>query len=259
MSLARARAAGLVLVALLLGGAAVAQTRPAVLALEAAPAGALYLPDGFLGSCCQAADGIAAQVNELLRGSGSALRLRLVPAVVNGPRLDWYDPMAFLTPRHSQPIALARRPFDIAFLDECLGCADPPRALRRQAGAARRLGAEPVVLMPWAATGEASAEVAEAVTRAANAARAYVIPAGLAFARARALQPDLVLAFEDGRTPTPAGSYLAAAIIFAALYGRSPEGNGWRGGLDAATAGLLQRAAWETAWDYYAGSPPPRR
>ncbi|MGG5819827.1 hypothetical protein [Falsiroseomonas sp. HW251] len=257
MSPARARAAGLVLMALVIGGGAAAQTRPGVVALEAAPVGAAYLPDGFLGTCCQGVDGLAAQVNELLRGSDSTLRLRLVPAVINGQRLDWYDPMAFLTPHAAQPIALARRPFDIAVLDECLACAEPTRQLRRQAEAARRSGAEPVILMPWAASEDATARIAEAVTRGANAVRAYVVPAGLAFARARAQRPATELLAEDGRTPTQAGGYLAAAIVYVALYGRSPEGNAWHGGLDEETAGFLQRVAWETAWDYYAASAPP--
>lgn len=258
MSPARARAAGLVLVAMLLAGGAGAQTRPAVLALEAAPSSAVYLPDGFLGACCQAVDSISTGLNELLRNGGSGVQLRLVPATVNGTRLDWYDPMAFLTPRHSQPIALARRPFDIAILDECLGCDEPLRMLRRQAEAARRMGAEPVLFMPWAATEAATARIAEAVTRSANAARAYVVPAGLAFARARAQRPDLDLTYEDGRTPTTAGAYLAAAIAYAALYGRSPEGNRFQGGLEAETATFLQRIAWETAWAYFAASAPPR-
>ncbi len=257
MSPARARVAGLVLTALLLAGGATAQTRPGVLALEAAPSSAAYLPDGFVGTCCQGVDGLVSQVNELLRGSGSALRLRLVPAVINGQRLDWYDPMAFLTPQSAQPIALARRQFDVALLDECLSCDEPARHLRRQAEAARRIGAEPVLVMPWAATDDATARIAEAVTRRANAVRAYVVPAGLAFARARAQRPEIELIAEDGRTPTQAGAYLAAAITFVALYGRSPEGNAWLGGLDDATAGFLQRVAWETAWDYYAATTPP--
>jgi hypothetical protein len=259
MSPARARAAGLVLAALLAWPiAAAAQTRPAVLALDAPPASAIYLPDGFLGSSPQAMEGITAALNEMLRHADARLHLRVVPAVVNGPRLDWYDPMAFLAPRHGEPIALARRPFDIAILDECLGCAEASRLVRRQAEAARRMGAEPVLFMPWAATEETTARIAEATTRAANAARAYVIPAGLAFARARAERAGIELTFEDGRTPTPAGTYLAAAIAYAALYGHSPEGSRHTGGLDEETAAFLQRVAWETAWDYFAGRDAPR-
>jgi hypothetical protein len=247
---------------LLAASGAAAQTRPAVLALEGTPTSAVYLQGSFFDACCQTLDGIAVHVDGLLRGAGSALQLRAVPAVVNGARLDWYDPMAFLRSRPVVPVALARRPFDIAFLGDCDGCEGDPAAfrarLRQEAEVARRAGAEPVVFLPWAAEAAAQPRLTEITTRAANAAGAFVIPAGLAFARARALRPGIELTDDEARRPTLAGSYLAAAVSFAALYGRSPEGNGYHGGLDAETATVLQRAAWEAAWDYFAGTAPPR-
>jgi hypothetical protein len=257
----RARAAGLVLALLLAATGALAQTRPAVLSLEAAPTRAVYLPDSFFGECCQALEGISLHVSGLLRASGSTLQLTAVPAVLNGARLDWYDPMAFLRSRPAAPVALARRPFDIAFVSDCNGCEGDPAGfrarVRQEAAAARRAGAAPVVFMPWAAEPEAQTALAEITTRAANAAGAFVIPAGLAFARARAQQPGMELTYGGERSPTPAGSYLAGAVSFAALHGRSPEGSSYRGGLDAVTAAFLQRVAWETAWDYFAGTAPP--
>jgi hypothetical protein len=258
----RARAAGLVLGMLLAASGAAAETRPAVLSLEAAPASAVYLQGSFFDACCQALDGIAVHVDGLLRAAGSARQLRIVPAVVNGGRIDWYDPMAFLRSRPAVPVALSRRPFDIAFLGDCDGCEGDPAAfrarLRQEAEVARRAGAEPVVFLPWTTRPEAQQRLTDITTRAANAAGAFVIPAGLAFARARALRPAIELTDEDARRPTLAGSYLAAAVGFAALYGRSPEGSAYRGGLDAETAAFLQRVAWEAAWDYFAGTAPPR-
>jgi hypothetical protein len=78
-----------------------------------------------------------------------------------------------------------------------------------------------------------------------------VIPAGLAFARVRAKQPELNLYQPDRRHPSMAGTYLASCVVFAALTGRSPVGNPYLAGLDEATAKMLQTAAWETAQDYY--------
>jgi hypothetical protein len=260
------RLAGPLLGLLLAASPAAAQTRPTVLSLEAAPASALYLAESFFGICCQELDLLAVHVGALLRGSGSAIRLRAAPAVVNGQRLDQHDPMAFLRGRRAETTPAAHRPFDIALLEDCLACGTDSGAaagflarLRTEAEAARRQGAEPVLFMPWTTDPAAQARIAEATTQAANAAGAFVIPAGLAFARARTRRPDLELSYADPRIPTPAGTYLAAAITFAALYGRSPEGNAYRGGLDAATAGFLQRVAWQTAWDYFAGRAPPER
>ena len=78
-----------------------------------------------------------------------------------------------------------------------------------------------------------------------------MIPAGLAFARARAKQPELVLHAADKRHPSAAGTYLVSCVVFAALTGKSPVGNSYLAGIDAPTAKFLQEVAWETVQDYY--------
>ena len=85
-----------------------------------------------------------------------------------------------------------------------------------------------------------------------NANEALVIPAGLAFARVRKLQPELNLYAPDKRHPSPAGTYLAACVTLGALTGRSPVGNTYTMGLDPETARFLQQAAWDTVQQYYA-------
>jgi hypothetical protein len=97
--------------------------------------------------------------------------------------------------------------------------------------------------------------LAAAYTRAGNDNRALVIPAGLAFARAMAERPGLDLYVPDLRHPSLPGTYLAAATTFAALFGRSPEGNRYTAGLEPETAAFLQRIAWQTVQDYLGASP----
>ena len=94
-------------------------------------------------------------------------------------------------------------------------------------------------------------QLAEAYTTAGNANNALVIPAGLAFARARAKQPELNLYAPDKRHPSPAGTYLAASTVFAVLTGKSPVGNSYHASIDEKTASFLQEIAWETVQDYY--------
>jgi hypothetical protein len=96
-----------------------------------------------------------------------------------------------------------------------------------------------------------TATLAEAYTAAGNANNALVIPAGLAFARAVARQPELNLYAKDKRHPSLAGTYLAACTVFAALTGRSPVGNSYLADIDAPTARFLQMTAWETVQEYY--------
>jgi hypothetical protein len=48
-----------------------------------------------------------------------------------------------------------------------------------------------------------------------------------------------------------AGTYLAAATVYAALFKKSPQGLKYTAGLDGDTAGFLQTVAWQTVQDYF--------
>jgi hypothetical protein len=124
---------------------------------------------------------------------------------------------------------------------------------KKNADIVRSHGATPVFFMSWAYADkpEMTAQLAEAYTVAGKANNALVIPAGLAFARARQMQPELNLYAPDKRHPSPAGTYLAACTTFAALTGRSPVGNSYHATIDEPTAKFLQEVAWETVLDYY--------
>ncbi|WP_228277703.1 hypothetical protein, partial [Acinetobacter baumannii] len=66
-----------------------------------------------------------------------------------------------------------------------------------------------------------------------------------------AQRPDINLYIADKRHPSLAGTYLAAATIYAALFNRSPAGFAYTAGLDPAIAAILQTIAWETVQAYY--------
>jgi hypothetical protein len=143
---------------------------------------------------------------------------------------------------------------------DCSQCPIHPRLksvfvefAKKASDAARRHGIRPVFFMSWAYADrpEMTAQLAEAYTVAGNENDAFVIPAGLAFARSVAKRPQLILYARDKRHPSLEGTYLAAATIYAALYGQTPVGNAYTAGLDAETARFLQTVAWETAQDYY--------
>jgi hypothetical protein len=48
-----------------------------------------------------------------------------------------------------------------------------------------------------------------------------------------------------------AGTYLAAATLYAALFKKSPVGLKYGAGLDDPTTKHLQTVAWETVQDYF--------
>jgi hypothetical protein len=100
---------------------------------------------------------------------------------------------------------------------------------------------------------EMTRNLAELYTSVGAEIDALVIPVGLAFAKAREERPDLDLHVEfDHSHPNLAGSYLAAATVYATLYGASPVGleYDYFGRLDPETARFLQQVATDTVAEF---------
>jgi len=152
--------------------------------------------------------------------------------------------------------------FDAAIMMDCSWCPINLKSVfteyaKKDADIVRSHGARPVFFMSWAYADEPemTAQLAEAYTVAGNDNNALVIPAGLAFAKSLAKQPELALHAPDKRHPSLAGTYLASCVVFAALTGKSPVGNSYLAGINATTAKFLQEVAWETVQEYYGKSP----
>jgi hypothetical protein len=189
---------------------------------------------------------------------------------IGGSGLDWHDVESYFRPNavaaysfddHNE-IHFNKREklFDAAVMMDCSQCPIHPQLktvfteyAKKDSAIVRAHGARPVFFMSWAYADkpEMTAQLAEAYTVAGNANDALVIPAGLAFARALAKNPELNLYVADKRHPTLVGTYLAACTTFAALTGRSPVGNSYLAGIDEPTARFLQNVAWETVQAYY--------
>ncbi len=123
---------------------------------------------------------------------------------------------------------------------------------RKFAAEIRTSGARTLLLMTWerpdsVAYGVTTENLAAAYSAVGGEVGAQVAPAGLAFARALRGRPELSLYSRDGH-PTVAGSYLAACVLYAAIYRRSPVGNPYSAdGISPQTSGFLQRMAAEAA------------
>lgn len=84
---------------------------------------------------------------------------------------------------------------------------------------------------------------------------ALVIPVGLAFEEAYKRDPEIKLHnAQDHSHPSLLGSYLAAATVYATIYGKSPVGNSYDayGEIDAKTAAFLQQVAQDTVTGFFA-------
>jgi hypothetical protein len=189
---------------------------------------------------------------------------------IGGSGFDWHDVESYFRPNaiggysfdENNNVVFEKREklFDAAVMMDCSQCPIHPKLksvftehAKKDSEIVRAHGTRPVLFMSWAYADrpEMTAQLAEAYTIAANANKALVIPAGLAFARARQQQPELNLYAPDKRHPSLAGTYLAACTTFSALTGRSPVGNTYRAGIDEPTAKFLQEVAWDTVQDYY--------
>ena len=93
--------------------------------------------------------------------------------------------------------------------------------------------------------------MAEAYTQVGNDNNAFVVPVGLAFAKAIARRPDLNLYAADKRHPSIAGTYLAASTVYGSVFKKNPIDLKYTAGLDQPTAIHLQATAWDTVQDYF--------
>lgn len=94
----------------------------------------------------------------------------------------------------------------------------------------------------------------EMVISAGNEIGALVIPIGAAFAEAYRRRPEIKLQVGyDNNHPTLAGQYLAAAVVYASVYGRSPVGNPYDyfGALDPDTRLFVQTVAEDAVKSFY--------
>jgi len=256
------------LLALALGGTAFAQTAPNTKSLGE-PKTALYVGNSFFyynnGMPGMVGRMLSAVVDPQSRG-----QYRTTMATIGGSGLDWHDLESFLKPGsrvasysftadNKVVFNKFERPFDVVVMMDCSQCPIHPQLkdtfhefARKDSQIAVKYGAKPVFFMSWAYADkpEMTQQLAEQYTIAGNANKALVVPAGLAFAKAIARDPKINLYDPDKRHPSLAGSYLGAATILAAVYNKSPVGNSYTAGLDAATAAFLQQVAADTVKEY---------
>ena len=195
---------------------------------------------------------------------------RATSVTISGSGLDWHDMESYF-----RPDALAEYSFvadnqvrfndheqlyDVVIMMDCSQCPIHPKLksvfheyAEKHSETIIKNGARPVLLMTWAYEDrpEMTAALAEQYTIAGNDNGLLVVPAGLAFAKARSKRPEIKLYVPDKRHPSPAGTYLAALTIYASIFKQSPLGLAAGEGLDTEISTFLQKVAWETANEYF--------
>lgn len=132
----------------------------------------------------------------------------------------------------------------------------------KYAGEIRSAGSVPALYSVWPPEGYRHLfdAVRESYGNAAAAADAMLFPVGEAWRAAWRRDSTIRFYSSDSVHPTPAGSYLAALVMFQQLYGRSPVGlpstipllAPWTGAVEIPpeTAAILQQAAAEANQKY---------
>lgn len=243
-----------------------AEVKPKIHKLDEVPKSVLYIGNSFF----YYNNSLHNHVLKLVRAVEPKEHWHATSATISGSGLNWHNVEALLSsdgmasysfaPGNKVVMNTRNKKFDAAIMMDCSQCPVHPQlkglfgeTAAKDAEIVRKHGADPILFMSWAYVDkpEMTEQLAEAYTTAGNASNMLVIPAGLAFARAKKENPELVLNVADGRHPTLAGTYLAACTVMASVYQHSPVGNTYHAGLDEKTAAFLQKVAWETVQDYY--------
>jgi len=113
----------------------------------------------------------------------------------------------------------------------------------------KKQGAKTLLYMTWALQNkpEDQAAISKAYLDLAAELKSQIAPVGNAWEAALNADKKLVLHTGDKKHPTATGTYLAACVFYATIYGKSPEGlPGSIGKLTDEEARPLQVIAWKT-------------
>jgi hypothetical protein len=207
---------------------------------------------------------------QLLKAGDATYAFRHSSVTISGSGFGWHDVESFFRPnaigRYSfvgdNEVRFNKigKLFDLALMMDCSQCPIHPQLAplffdyaRTYSETVRKHGAQPVFFMSWAYADkpEMTAQLADAYIKAGNDNDALVVPVGLAFQRSMAAKPDLNLYVADKRHPSLAGTYLGAAVVYAALLKRSPVGLSYTAGLAPDVTLHLQQVAHETVTAFY--------
>jgi hypothetical protein len=209
-------------------------------------------------------------VRDIISAADKKQPFRGTSVTISGSGLDWHNVEAYFQPNGIGRYSFVAdnkvqfnkldKLFDIAIMMDCSQCPVHPELkaifaefAKKHSETVRKHGAEPILFMSWAYADapEMTEQLADAYVKVGNANNAMVIPAGLAFAKSIAIRPDLNLYVPDKRHPSLMGTYLAANVVYASLFKKSPIGNGYTAGLDPSVARHLQMVAWDTLKEFF--------
>lgn len=198
----------------------------------------------FIGNSFTARNDFPGLLAQLAEARGRQLQHQLIQAGGASLRMHWN--------KGNAQKAIAQTRYDYVVLQEqsTLPLKNPQRFhenVRLFDPVIKATGAKTTLYLTWARRNapETQAALTDAYTAIGEELGATVIPVGVAWEHFLAAHSAPTLHDKDLSHPTLAGSYLAACVFFAVLFGESPAGiTGDLKGLTQAEAGVLQETAW---------------
>jgi hypothetical protein len=198
----------------------------------------------FIGNSFTARNNIPELIAQLAQSRGKRLQHRLISAGGASLRMHWNKGDA------QQEIRQTRYEYVVLQEQSTLPIKNPSRMhenIRLFHKEIKDSGANTALYLTWARQNapETQKAITDAYLAIGSELGAPIVPVGVAWQGFTRKHSRPVLHDKDKSHPTLAGSYLAACVFFAVLFGESPMGiSSEIKGLAKSEAELMQEAAW---------------
>ena len=209
-------------------------------------------------------------LGDLIKNDPNVASMKRRSITINGSDLPWHDIESYLsneyigsfridTKNNNKYVTSSNTKIDAVIFMGCSLCPIHPDTkdtfqvyVQRYSEIIRDKNAEPMLFMSWPYKNkpEMINSLRDVFVDTANKNNLLLIPAGEAFYRFNSSYPEIDLYTKDLRHPSKEGTYLAAAVVFASLYGKATAGNPGIMDLDPEVALKIQMSVDKTVSEF---------
>lgn len=209
-------------------------------------------------------------LGDLIKNDPNVNSMKRRSITINGSDLPWHDLESYLSNEHigsfridtknnNKYVPSSNTKTDAVIFMGCSLCPIHPDTkdtfqvyVQRYSEIIRDKNAEPMLFMSWPYKNkpEMINSLRDVFVDTANKNNLLLIPAGEAFYRFNSSYPEIDLYTKDLRHPSKEGTYLAAAVVFASLYGKATAGNPGIMDLDPEVALKIQMSVDKTVSEF---------
>lgn len=209
-------------------------------------------------------------LGDLIKNDPNVTSMKRRSITINGSDLPWHDIESYLSNEHigsfridtknnNKYVPSSNTKIDAVIFMGCSLCPIHPDTkdtfqvyVQKYSEIIRDKNAEPMLFMSWPYKNkpEMINSLRNVFINTANKNNLLLIPAGEAFYRFNLSYPEIDLYTKDLRHPSKEGTYLAAAVVFASLYGKATAGNPGIMNLDPEVALKIQMSVDKTVSEF---------